>query len=193
MRGPLFKMQNYEKYLKRSTFDVRFRLNLISTPVNNIVTSLKINNQHHELLARCIHSMTWSSYIPTTHRMLSRKIRLYGYIPPQRRVSMPIKTHFPSGARINRKNSHRCHLGFANAIVAPRRMAQFSASSQIGLFQASPRAIEPLPLQHSVRLAKMLAKAAACQKAVNRSWVCSASVLLPSCLPSAFAMLMIGG
>ena len=191
--GHPFKIQNYEKYLKRSTFDVRFRLNLISTQVNNIVISLKINNQHHELLARCIHSMTWSSYIPTTHSMLSRKIRLYGYIPPQRSVSMPIKTHFPSGARINRKNPHRCHLGFANAIVAPRRMAQFSASPQIGLFQSSLHTMEPLPLQHDVKLAKMLTKTAGYQKAVNRSWVRFASVLLPFCLPSAFAMVMIGG
>ena len=73
-----------------------------------------------------------------------------------------------SGARANRQNNHRCHLDFANAIVASRRMPQFSASSQIGLFQPSSRAIDPLPLQHSARLAKMLAKAAGCQKAVNR-------------------------
>ena len=66
------------------------------------------------------------------------------------------------------QNPHRCHLYIANSIVALRRMAQFSASSQIGLFQASPRAMEPLPLQHYARWQKMLTKAAGCQKAVNR-------------------------
>ena len=66
------------------------------------------------------------------------------------------------------QNLHRCHLDFANAIVALRRMAQFSASSQIGFFQPSPRAMKPLPLLHSARQAKMLTKAAGCQKAVNR-------------------------
>ena len=84
---------------------------------------------------------------------------------------MPMKhLHFDgfSRAQGQSQNSLRCHLNFANAIVAPRRMAQFSASSQIWLFQPSPRAMKPLPLQHTVRLAKMLAKAAGCQKAANR-------------------------
>ena len=126
-----------------------------------------------EIEAQRICSVTWSANILTTHSMVSRMIWLYGYAPQPRRVSTTMKTH-PSGqhlssARANRKNLYRCHLDFANAIVALRRMAQFSASSQIGLFQDSPRAMEPLPLQHDARLAKMLTKAAGCQKAVNRS------------------------
>ena len=72
------------------------------------------------------------------------------------------------GRKSQSQNTNRCHLDFANTIVALRRMAQFSASFQIGLFQTSPRAMEPLPLQHNAGSAKMLTKAAGCQKAANK-------------------------
>ena len=65
-----------------------------------------------------------------------------------------------------------------------RRMAQFSATPQIDLFQPSFRIMEPLPLQHSVRQQKMLTIATD----ARRRQIGHESALLPFCLRSAFVL-----
>ena len=90
-----------------------------------------------------------------------------------------------------------CNPDFANDNLALRRMAQFSASLQIGIFSTLHLKHEDITFATESsavhQRARKHATKARCRKALGRLWNRHASLLLPFCLPSAFAMTMIGG